>query len=216
MSTWYKDPASCWARGYSLSIISWPLPHHAILSLITILHVCISAVAAKSVFAHVVVGNTAAHTVDTWTTDITLAADAGIDAFVLNCGYTDSNTPTQIANAFTTAESYRTSWPASEVVTYLNQYKTSSTYFLVDGAPFASMFEGTGNVGDWAPGRAIRGAVGGVFFMPDWTSLGAGGIAADLANIEGFFSWDMWSNGAENKTDLSDVAWIAAIDGNLT
>lgn len=43
-----------------------------------------SVVSAKSVFAHIVVGNTAAHDVAAWTNDITLAKNAGIDAFVLN------------------------------------------------------------------------------------------------------------------------------------
>jgi len=43
-----------------------------------------SLVEAKYVFAHVVVGNTAAHTLTTWENDIQLASAAGIDAFVLN------------------------------------------------------------------------------------------------------------------------------------
>ena len=59
---------------------------------------------AKYVFAHVVVGNTAAHTQSTWEDDITLAKNAGIDAFALNGGYPDSNIPTQVANAFAAAE----------------------------------------------------------------------------------------------------------------
>lgn len=60
--------------------------------------------AQKYVFAHVVVGDTAAHTQGTWTTDITLAQSAAIDAFILNIGYGDSNVPTQVANAFAAAE----------------------------------------------------------------------------------------------------------------
>jgi glucan endo-1,3-alpha-glucosidase len=52
-----------------------------------------------------------------------------------------------------------------------------------------------------------------VYFVPDWTSLGPGGIGADLNNIEGFFSWDMWPNGATNKTADGDQAWKSAVSG---
>ncbi|TVY62332.1 Mutanase [Lachnellula suecica] len=192
-----------------------------------------SASAQKYVFAHVVVGNTAAHTQATWANDISLAQASGIDAFALNMGYPDSNIPTQVANAFAAAEAAGSSfklffsfdylgggtpWPATgdnSVVSYLTQYKGSAAYFNYDDAPFVSTFEGTAtaNIADWAPGGAIRSAVGSVYFVPDWTSLGTGGIAADLDNIEGFFSWDMWPNGAVNSTDATDKAWQAATPG---
>lgn len=159
---------------------------------------------AKFVFAHVVVGDTAAHTQAIWSNDITLARDAGIDAFVLNIGYPDSNIPTQVANAFAAAEALDhrfklffafdylgggQPWPATganSVASYLNQYKTSPVYFNYPDIPFVSTFEGTGNIDDWAPGGAIRSAVGGLYFVPDWTSLGTGGITSHLNNIEGF------------------------------
>ena len=155
-------------------------------------------------FAHVVVGDTAAHTQAIWSNDITLARDAGIDAFVLNIGYPDSNIPTQVANAFAAAEALDhrfklffafdylgggQPWPATganSVASYLNQYKTSPVYFNYPDIPFVSTFEGTGNIDDWAPGGAIRSAVGGLYFVPDWTSLGTGGITSHLNNIEGF------------------------------
>jgi len=76
-------------------------------------------------------------------------------------------------------------------VQYLQQYTSSPHYFLFNGAPFVSTFEGPGSAGDWAPGGAIREAVGNLYFVPSWTSVGPGGIGADLNNIEGFFSWDM-------------------------
>lgn len=70
-----------------------------------ILHYLTRALAAqKNVFAHVVVGNTAAHTVETWARDIKLASGAGVDAFVLNIAYPDTNTPQQVSNAFQAAE----------------------------------------------------------------------------------------------------------------
>jgi hypothetical protein len=199
--------------------------------LIAALALFLPAVSAKTVFAHVVVGNTAAHTQDTWATDISLAKAAGIDAFILNIATGDSNVPTQVSNAFAAADAANNgfklafsfdyaggagAWPAtgdSSVVSYLNQYKSHPSYFLYNNIPFVSTFEGTGNVGDWAQGGTIRSAVGDLYFVPDWTSLGPGGIGADLNNIEGFFSWDMWPLGATNKTDDSDLAWKSAVSG---
>ena len=124
-------------------------------------------VAQRYVFAHVVVGKAAAHTQSTWATDISYAAAAGIDAFALNVAYPDSNTPTQVANAFAAAEAAGGSfklffsfdylgggqtWPATgseSVVSYLQQYTSSDAYFFYDNAPFVSTFEGTGNIADW-------------------------------------------------------------------
>jgi glucan endo-1,3-alpha-glucosidase len=191
-------------------------------------------VQANYAFAHVVVGNTAAHDQATWAQDIAIAQACGIDAFVLNIAYPDANIPTQVANAFAAAEAAGSTfklffafdylgggqtWPATgtlSVVSYLNQYKGSAAYFNYNDMPFASTFEGTGNIADWAPGGAIRAAVGDVYFVPDWTSLGTGGISASLANIQGFFSWDMWPNGATNQTDAVDKAWQSAIGSSKT
>lgn len=68
-----------------------------------------------------------------------------------------------------------------------------------------STFEGTANVDDWAPGAAIRGAVGEVYFVPDWSSLGASGVATHSSNIEGAFSWALWPDGANNMTTGTDL-----------
>lgn len=204
-----------------IMVCIWPL----IVTLVLFLH-CTAA--QKYVFAHVVVGNTAAHTKSTWEDDITLAQSAGINAFALNCGYPDSNIPNQVANAFAAAEALGSSfklffsfdylgggeiWPATgslSVVSYLNQYVGTSAYFNYEGIPLVSTFEGTGNIADWAQGGTIRSAVGDLYFVPDWTSLGPSGISSYLDNIEGFFSWDMWPVGATNETDSSDLAWQAA------
>ncbi|KAL3422794.1 Glucan endo-1,3-alpha-glucosidase agn1 [Phlyctema vagabunda] len=202
-------------------------------SLLALAAACLPVVSSRHVFAHVVVGNTAAHTVDTWKTDINLAAEAGIDAFALNIAYPDSNIPTQVANAFQAAEELHTSngtgftlffsfdylgggspWNAvgdESVESYMNKYKSSSAYFLYNGLPFVSTFEGTGNMQDWAAGGEIRSAVGDVYFVPDWTSLGASGIGAALPDIEGHFSWDMWPTGANDMTTANDLAWQSAV-----
>lgn len=158
------------------------------------------AAAQKLAFAHVVVGDTAAHTQATWENDITLAYETGLDAFALNGGYPDSNVPTQIANAFAACESLANGfklffsfdylgggevWPASEVVSLLQEYSSSDCYLTYDSKAFVSTFEGTANIGDWAQGGTIRSAVD-VYFVPDWTSLGPSGISSYLDNIDGF------------------------------
>ena len=52
----------------------------------------------KYAFAHHIVGNTAPYTQATWTSDIQLAKNNGIDGFALNVG-SDSWEITQVANA---------------------------------------------------------------------------------------------------------------------
>ncbi|KAH8689532.1 putative glucan endo-1,3-alpha-glucosidase agn1 precursor [Talaromyces proteolyticus] len=185
--------------------------------------------AQKLVFAHVVVGDTASHNQSTWENDIKLASAAAIDAFALNGGYPDSNIPIQVANAFAACEALDNGfklffsfdylgggqpWPATgdnSVASYLANYTKSSCYQNYNNLPFVSTFEGTKNIDDWAPGGSIRSAAGDVYFVPDWTSLGTSGITAHLDNIEGFFSWNMWPDGANNLTDDGDKAWQSAI-----
>lgn len=163
------------------------------------------------------------------TNDIQLAQAAGIDAFALNGGYPDSNIPTQVALAFAAAEALGSGfklffsfdylgggqpWPATgdnSVVSYLQEYASSPAYFQNNNLPFVSTFEGVDNVDDWAPGGAIRGGFGEVFFVPDWTSKSPSGIGASLANIDGAFSWDMWPSGANDMTSTEDSAWQAAV-----
>jgi glucan endo-1,3-alpha-glucosidase len=76
-----------------------------------------------------------------------------------------------------------------------------------------STFEGTANVGDWAQGGAIRSATGDLYFVPEWTSLGPSGLTPDLDSIEGFFSWNIWPDGATNMTDAADLSWTAVLSG---
>lgn len=166
--------------------------------------------AQKLAFAHVVVGDTASHSQSTWEHDITLAHDAGLDAFALNGGFPDTNVPAQIANAFAACEALANgfklfiafdylgggqAWPASNVISMLQEYSSSDCYLHFDNRPFVSTFEGTGNIGDWAQGGTIRSAVD-VYFVPDWTSLGTTGITQHLDTIDGFcafpYSFSFW------------------------
>jgi hypothetical protein len=55
---------------------------------------------SKMVVAHVIVGNTASYSAETWTSDIKLASTSGIDGFALNVGSISDFTDKQVANAY--------------------------------------------------------------------------------------------------------------------
>ncbi|KAI9736910.1 MAG: hypothetical protein M1818_005961 [Claussenomyces sp. TS43310] len=138
---------------------------------------------AKSVFAHVIMGNICSYTEDTWKSDISLAQNASINAFVLNitpplsddCLQTQMTT-NDLGTGFKLFFSFdylgnNVPWAAADVVSVLTTHGSNAAYFKSgsDNYPPVSTFEGTKNIGDW---DSIRSQVGGIFFVPDWTSLG--------------------------------------------
>lgn len=164
---------------------------------------------------------------------MTLAQDAGIDGFVLNTApNTDpgsaclsGNIQKQLAYAFNATQALTTptfklfvafdylgggkAWDAEGVQQTLTTYANHPAYFRYSNKAYVSTFEGTANINDWP---AIKAAIpGGIFFVPDWTSLGPTGIQAHFDIIDGAFSWDMWPAGAEDMTTESDLAWKTAL-----
>jgi glucan endo-1,3-alpha-glucosidase len=162
-----------------------------------------------------------------------IAQSAGIDGFVLNtapsqdpAGGISGAIGTQLANAFSAANDLGSTfklfiafdylgggkpWNIDDVKSTLQLYANNPAYFRYDDRAYVSTFEGTGNMGDWP---SIRAAVsGGIFFVPDWTSLGPDGIKAQSGIIDGAYSWDMWPSGPFDKTSDSDVAWKTALEG---
>src|ERR1700755_370709 len=129
---------------------------------------------------------------------------SGIDAFVLNVATPLSASTNQISNAFEAADQAGSNfklffsfdylggagpWPASDVTTLLQGYTTHPSYYRYNNVPLVSTFEGTANINDWP---SIRSSIpDGIFFMPDWTSLGPSGLTSHLDTVDGFFSWDM-------------------------
>ncbi|KAK5683156.1 hypothetical protein LTS10_004687 [Elasticomyces elasticus] len=183
-----------------------------------------SLVIAQSVLAHVIVGNTAQYDIGQWTSDINLAAKYHIDGFVLNIATPyDGTTSTQLSLAFQAVHALPTSvpfklllsfdylggagaWVDADVINIMKTYCPSGAYFHVDGKPMVSTFEGplNSNIQDWL---YINGSIpGGIYFVPDWTSLGPEGFSTDL--VDGAFSWDMWPDGAENASTAADSAWV--------
>jgi glucan endo-1,3-alpha-glucosidase len=168
-----------------------------------------------------------------WKSHIQTAQSAGIDGFVLNTAPSTDGASglsgaigTQLSNAFEAANDLGSTfklfiafdylgggkpWQQADVITALQTYANNPAYFRYSNRAYVSTFEGTGNIGDWA---AIKSAVsGGIFFVPDWTSLGPSGIVAQLGLIDGAFSWDMWPSGPSDITNSSDVAWKTALAG---
>ena len=167
------------------------------------------------------VGNNQHWSVGQWSDDISIAQDVGIDGFALNIVFPfDGALQATVQNAYKAAEATGfklffsfdylggAPWPQSSVVSVLNQYASSGAQFKVDGKSFASTFEGTGNKGDW---DSIKGSVsGGVYFVPDWSSLGAKPFAAE-SSVDGGFSWNCWPNGASDMNDSDDVLWQSSL-----
>jgi glucan endo-1,3-alpha-glucosidase len=75
------------------------------------------------------------------------------------------------------------SWSVQQVVGLVNAYKNSRAQMKgPDGKPFVSTFEGPGWADNW---NAVRQQTGGIFLVPDWSSLGAHGVGEKLGLIDG-------------------------------
>jgi hypothetical protein len=71
-----------------------------------------------------------------------------------------------------------------------------------------SSFEGPGSASDWISIKAQTGC----FFMPDWDSIGPqNAVKAANGVADGLFSWNAWSEGANDKNTLNDQAYKAAL-----
>ncbi|KAI6082756.1 glycoside hydrolase family 71 protein [Hypoxylon rubiginosum] len=176
----------------------------------------------RQVFAHYMVGLTSGQSQDQWATDITQAKASGIDGFALNIGSADSWNAQQIQLAYDTAASNSfslffsfdmaaSSWTVDQVVSLVNQYKDATSQLKVNGLPFVSTFEGPGWADNWA---SVRSQTGGIYLVPDWSSLGASGVGSKLSQIDGAFNWGAWPNANEYTiNDGNDVAYKSSLQG---
>jgi glucan endo-1,3-alpha-glucosidase len=149
---------------------------------------------ARKVFAHYMVGLTDGQSSSQWATDISDAKSAGIDGFALNVGSSDSWNSAQLPLAYAaaaTAGSFSlflsfdmaaSTWTVDQVNSLINQFKGESAQFKVNSLPFVSTFEGPDWSANWA---SVRSATGGIFLVPDWSSLGASGVGAKASLIDG-------------------------------
>jgi hypothetical protein len=148
------------------------------------------------------VGNTEGWSQSEWETEIDLAQQAKIDAFVLNIAHGEVANAAQVGNAFSAAnkEGFKLlfsfdyaggdgGWPKDDVRTLLKQYASDGAYYKRDNQPVVSTFEGPGAAGDWS---SIKPEFG-IYFIPNWSSLGAqGALNAAPGVLDGLFNWAAW------------------------
>ncbi|KAI1164442.1 glycoside hydrolase family 71 protein [Nemania serpens] len=193
-------------------------------SLLSLAGLCakIATAADRQVFAHYMVGLTSGQTRDQWQLDISQAKASGIDGFALNIGSQDSYNDEQLRLAYDVAASngfsvflsfdmQASQWAGDQISAYINAYKDFGGQFRVGDLPVVSTFEGPSQADIWS---GIRAATGGIFFMPDWASLGAQGVGSKLSLIDGAFNWGAWPEA--NQLTIStnnDVAYKSALQG---
>lgn len=150
----------------------------------------------RAVFAHYVVGLTFNQSLTQWAHDIALAASASIDGFALNIGARDIHTSTALRNAYDAAAaagnfslflsfdfSAADGWTVESIANLTQRFIDEPAQYKVDGKPVVSTFEGVGFAREW---RRVREKVpGGVYFLPDWSSLGPEGVGKKLDLIDG-------------------------------
>ncbi|KAK4097654.1 glycoside hydrolase family 18 protein [Parathielavia hyrcaniae] len=177
---------------------------------------------AKAVFAHFMVGNTASFDVARWTDNINLAKQAHIDAFALNIAYGWEDNEKQLSNAFAAAApagfklffsfDYAGGtgpWPLDKVRTLIRTYGKHAAHYQYNGLPLVSTFEGPDQADDW---HTINSGDTSCFFIPDWSSLGAGpAVAAGNGVANGLFSWAAWPTGLLNTTTYVDASYKLAL-----
>ena len=163
------------------------------------------------------VGNAASHTIDDWADDIQQAKDASIDGFALNIGG-DSYTGTQLTNAYSAAKTAGgfslfisfdfAAYPSFDVDTVsnlINTYKDEPAQYKYNNMPLVSTFEGPDVAAEWP---SIRSAVpGGIFFIPDWTSIKGSAPGNFSEYTDGALSWDVWPTGTDPIDISVDLSW---------
>ncbi|KAI0483774.1 glycoside hydrolase family 71 protein [Xylaria cf. heliscus] len=192
-------------------------------SLLPLAGLCAKMAAANGqVFAHYIVGLTSGQTSDEWQLDISQAKASGIDGFALNIGSQDSYNDEQLHLAYNVASSngfsvflsfdmQASQWNADQISSYINTYKGFSSQLKVNNLPVVSTFEGPSQSDIW-PG--VRSATGGIFFIPDWSSLGAQGVGAKNSLIDGAFNWGAWPEANQlTITTGNDVAYKSVLNG---
>lgn len=80
-------------------------------------------------------------------------------------------------------------WDINKVVRWINAYKGSTAQYKVNNVPFVSTFEGPTWADQWAN---VRSQTGGIYLVPDWSSLGPNGIAGQLGKIDGACKFIFW------------------------
>ncbi|KAM7212852.1 Glycosyl hydrolase family 71 domain containing protein [Rhypophila decipiens] len=166
------------------------------------------------------VGNTASYTVADWQNDMSLAQAAHIDGFVLNMARNESTNGASVANAFAAANNLGSNfkllfsfdyagnglWDKADVISAINTYAPNPAYYRRGSQPLVSTFEGPAASADWPDIKAATNC----FFMPSWSSLGAGPAWAK-GTADGLFSWAAWPEGPNSMSTFTDNSYRDAL-----
>ncbi|KAH7109411.1 glycosyl hydrolase family 71-domain-containing protein [Dendryphion nanum] len=190
--------------------------------ILTISRCTVHAASPRGVFAHFMVGNTATFTAQDWANNIDKAAAAHIDGFALNIAADWKYNGDALALAFpaAAARGFKLifsfdyagggAWPKSVVTKLVKQYGNHPAYWQHDGKPLVSTFEGPENAEDWHDIKAETGC----FFMPDWSSMGAGPAVALAGGVaDGLFSWAAWPWASRPMDTFTDRSYQQALNG---
>lgn len=74
------------------------------------------------------------------------------------------------------------SFDSAAVIDLINTFKDSSAQIKTDERPLVSTFEGAGWADQW---ESVRTGTGGIFLVPDWSSIGPGGLKDKLSIVDG-------------------------------
>ncbi|KAF7937959.1 uncharacterized protein EAE97_007755 [Botrytis byssoidea] len=158
----------------------------------------------KAAFAHFMVTNSQNYTAADWSDDISLAQAAHIDAFALNMAYGDPVNSAGVSAAFAAADS------AGFNLFFSFDYAGNGAWPMDQACPLCRLSRGQQmqKTGLKSNSRRV------VFFMPDWSSLGAK-VAMEQANgvADGLFSWDAWPWGGNDIMMYGDASYDQYLGG---
>lgn len=89
------------------------------------------------------------------------------------------------------------------VISLINDFSSSSSYFHYKSKPLVSTFEGPDSAADWVSIKEQTGC----FFIPDWSSLGAK-AALETGVVDGLFNWAAWPWGNTDMDTYVDASYL--------
>ncbi|KAJ6260133.1 hypothetical protein Dda_4354 [Drechslerella dactyloides] len=184
---------------------------------------------SRIVTAHFVVGIAGGYSADNWKQDINAAKDMGIEAFALNIAKlsTDSFTPTQLALAYSVAQSlnfkmyisFDFNWfvadgsSTSEITSYLQTYAAHPAALKRNGKSVVTTFVGDNFGGNW---NNVRNQVSTPLeILPNWQ---VDTVRNNQGVVDGAFSWIAWPNSNNNPvpgplSTAADNDYLSALGG---
>ncbi|KAJ3899887.1 glycoside hydrolase family 71 protein [Lentinula edodes] len=191
-----------------------------------------ACVHATAVFAHFMaiklqVQNSYSYGPSDWAADIAAAQAIGIDGFALNTAV-DTYEITKYPDAFAAAEAANFQmfisfdmtydWAEADMVSLVQTYASSSSYYKWNGNPLVSTFDGDAQDNDfWAGFKTDLGNAGITIslapaFIDYRDPSEATTVFSTYPSIDGFFNWWSWpADVASDLTTATDLAYQAGI-----